>query len=63
MSVLPSDEHNVTIGGSLELPESSSSLKARLMGMTFALLAGVTMAGWLYLIARFLWACIGWLPF
>jgi hypothetical protein len=61
MSVLSSDEENVTIGDSLEMPESYSSLDARLMGATFAALAGVAMAGWLYLIAMFLWTCVGWL--
>jgi hypothetical protein len=33
------------------------------VGTAFATLAGVAMAGWLYLIAKALCACIGWLAF
>jgi hypothetical protein len=63
MSVLPSDEQNLTIGGSVDMLESRSRLKAGLVGVMFATLAGTAMAGWLYLIGKLLWACVGWLSF
>jgi hypothetical protein len=62
MSVLPADDRVATVN--VDRPDSTSSpLKDRLLGMIFVTLAGVAMAGWLYLIAKVLWACIGWLLF
>jgi hypothetical protein len=63
MSVLPSDYRSGAIDDDADQTGASSSLKDRLVGTTFATLAGVAMAGWLYLIAKALWACIGWLAF
>jgi hypothetical protein len=63
MSVLPSDYRNVTIEDDADQSAASSGRKERLVGTTFATLAGVAMAGWLYLIAKALWASIGWLAF
>lgn len=59
MSVLPADDRSGTVG--IDQFESRSSLKDWMVGMTFATLAGVAMVGWLYLIAKVLWASIGWL--
>ena len=61
MSVLPADDRSGTIG--VDQSKSSSGWKDRLIWVIFATLAGVAMAGWLYLIAKAIWACIGWLLF
>jgi hypothetical protein len=63
MSVLPSDYRSGTIEDDVDQSAASSSPKERLVGTTFATLAGVAMAGWLYLIAKAVWASIGWLVF
>jgi len=63
MSVLPSDDRSVTIGNTMGPSGSASVRKDRLVGTTFAILAGVAMAGWLYLIAKMVWASISWLLF
>ena len=62
MSILPADDR-IAISDNADRRDSRSGLKARLLGMTFATLAGVVMAGWLYLIGMGLWACIEWLLF
>ena len=61
MSSLPADDRIATVGEEAERSASRSSLKGSLVGITFAILAGVAMAGWFYLIGKLLWACIGWL--
>jgi hypothetical protein len=63
MSVLPSDYRSGAIEDDADQPAAPSSAKDRLVGTTFATLAGVAMAGWLYLIAKALWASLGWLVF
>jgi hypothetical protein len=60
MSVLPADD-GIRVGANADRSDSRSSLKERALGVTFAALAVVVMAGWLYLIANVLWACIAWL--
>jgi hypothetical protein len=62
MSVLPADDR-ISVGANADRSDSRSSLKERVLGMTFATLAVAVMAGWLYLIANVLWACIAWLLF
>jgi hypothetical protein len=62
MSVLPSDDPSVIIGDNVDPSKSPSSPKNRLVGPTFAILAGVAMAGWLYLIGKLLWTSISKLP-
>jgi hypothetical protein len=63
MSVLPSDYRSGAIDDDADQSAVSSSPKDRLIGATFAILAAVAMAGWLYLIAKALWASIDWLAF
>jgi hypothetical protein len=64
MSVLPSDDRSATIGDNADPSQSSSTnLKDRMVGKAFAILAGVAVAGWLYLIVKVLWASISWLAF
>jgi hypothetical protein len=63
MSSMPADDRIATNGDDAERSASRTRLKGSLVGMTFATLAGVTMAGWLYLIGKVLWACIVWLLF
>jgi hypothetical protein len=62
MSVLPSDDRSGIIGGHADHSDSSGR-KGRLTGAMFAVLAGVAMAGWLFLIAKMLWAFVSWLVF
>jgi hypothetical protein len=62
MSIFSADDR-IAVRDSADRPDFRSSLKGRLLGMTFATLAGVVMTGWLYLIGRGLWACIVWLLF
>jgi hypothetical protein len=62
MSVIPAD-NRIAVSENADRPDSRSNLKASLLGMTFATLAGVVMTGWLYLISKVLWACISWLLF
>jgi len=60
MSVLPVEDQRGTISvGRSEQP--GSSVKDKLVGITFAIVAGAAMAGWLYLLAMVLWASIAWL--
>jgi hypothetical protein len=61
MSVLPSEEPNIAIGGSTDIIEPLPSPKAGLKGAMFVTVAGAAMAGWLYLIAKLVWACVAWL--
>jgi hypothetical protein len=63
MSVLHSDDRDGAIDDSTDQSESASGPKARMIGVTFAIVAGVAMAGWLYLIAKVLWSSINWLLF
>jgi hypothetical protein len=63
MSSLPADDRIAPVNDDAGRSASRSRLKGSLAGITFALLAGVAMAGWLYLIGKALWACIGWLLF
>jgi hypothetical protein len=60
MSILPADDR---IALSDSTVDSRFNLRGRLLGMTFATLAGAVMTGWLYLIGKGLWACIDWLLF
>jgi hypothetical protein len=63
MSVASSDDRDGIIDHGIDQSRSTPGLKDRLVGTAFAILAGVATAGWLYLIAKVLWACIGWLAF
>jgi hypothetical protein len=63
MSVLHSDDRGGAIDDNANQPESASSPRARIVGVTFAIVAGVAMAGWLYLIGKVVWSSINWLLF
>jgi hypothetical protein len=63
MSVSPSDSRSSAIGDKIDQPAISSGRKERLVGTAFVTLAGVAMAGWLYLITKVLWVFLVWLAF